>query len=558
MKKGIIIIQIMMLILVMSLASAATVVTLDPTSILSNATFQTSSTVTYGVLVTGNQTTYDCDLYTTENGSNGAGTYSLKVNNFPVSNNTNTTFVSRTAVADAVGSTAYVWNVYCNGVTDVTGAWGLASEDKNITFGVDITAPVIVLYNPSSNGAWYTDDSAVRIGLNVTDTNANTCTLQSNLDVTNDNTTTFNTAFENYDYTSETAFNFAFVNASQDWGDDATGLYKYTYNCSDDAGNTAELGSNYTFFVDTVAPTTFVLNTSLWKTDNVALWNATTATDYTPQIGWGLTTELNFSRYLVCYYNDSYSDTSTTCKNITTKTTLATNITTLDADEDYWINITAYDVAGNSRSMTTSNYKYSTDSTNRALKAGWNIIGNVGNNLTLSQILNWSGATTASIWNSTHEFQSHVSGGSYGTTSVGAGQTALIYVATDTTFSDLVWNTTAVAPNTAITVSNSTDAGSNSAWNLVMNRAAASKTVQAMDSYMNCNTIGAGCTAAANNATNIDYMSVYNNSANIGAKYISYVANWSINNATPLTYGDTSWLYVNSAASSISVNWSAI
>jgi len=555
MKK--IIIPIMMLLLLIGLVSATTV-TLDPLSNLANNTYQTSSTITYGVYVTGNQTTYDCDLWTTENGSNGAGTYTVKVTNFQVNNNTNTSFIARTGVADAVGSTAYVWNVYCNGVTDVTGAWGLASEDKNITFGVDATAPVIVLYNPSANGAWYTDDSTVRIGLNVTDTNANTCTLQTNLDVVNDNTTTFNTAFENYDYTTATAFNFTKVNATQDWADDGTGLYLYTYNCSDDAGNTASLGSNYTFFVDTVAPTALAFNTSLWATDNRALVNATTATDYTPTIGWVAATELNFSKYEITFFKDAYGTYNSTTdvrKDVTNKTQLSTAMSTLAADSDYFILITAYDVAGNTANMSTLQYKYSTDSTNRELKAGWNIVGNVGNAFNLSDIRIWTGATTISIWNTTnHVFVSHVSGGSNGATSVTAGQPVLIYVATDTTLSDLVWNATAVSEENHLII-NSSSSGDNSAWNLVMMRDDDAKTLQELDSYTNCNTVGAGCATAENNATNIDYMSFYNNTANAGAKYISYVANLSINNATPLTYGDTVWLY---ADQNVTINWTAV
>ena len=54
-------------------------------------------------------------------------------------------------------------------------------------------------------------------------------------------------------------------------------------------------------------------------------------------------------------------------------------------------------------------------------------------------------------------------------------------------------------------------------------------------------------------------MSVYNNSASSGNKYIPYIGNWSINNATSLGFGNTVWAYLGSSTtSSIQLNWSAI
>jgi len=545
-------IPIMMLLFCMGLVAAATVVNLDPAGNLANATYQTSSTITYGINVTGNQTTYDCDLYTTENGSTQSQTWTKVVNNYPVPNATNTNFIARVDVADGTGATNYTWGVFCSGLTDPAGDWSI-----NATFGVDTTEPVVTINFPTANKVWYTTGSDVRVGLTVTDTNADTCVFGSNLNQSSNNTGTYDTTFNSTPYTTATAFNISQLSASYNWEDNNTGAYLWTYTCNDSAGNEATLGSNYTFYVDSTSPAAFGFKTADFKTNNVALWNYTTATDYTPQIGYAYSVELNFSRYEIEFF---ISGNSTTVKlNDTTQGSSAANrtinITTLLADQTYQINITAYDLAGNSQTLTEqAGYYYSTDSTNRALKAGWNLVGNVGNAFNLSQILTWSGATTASIWNSTHEFQSHVSGGSYGASSVSAGEVVLLYLGADTNFGDLVWNTSVVG--TTVDLLNATDSEDNSDWNLVMQKnSTVDIDLQSIDNYANCDSVGTGCASGANNATNVDYMSAYNNSASSGAKYISYVANWSINNATSLTYGETVWMYVDQ---NITLDWSVI
>ena len=81
-----------------------------------------------------------------------------------------------------------------------------------------------------------------------------------------------------------------------------------------------------------------------------------------------------------------------------------------------------------------------------------------------------------------------------------------------------------------------------------------------LDVYINCNPVGTGCAQEENNATRTDFFSLYNNSASSGNKYIPFVANWTINNETPITYGDTTWIFVNSADASnfTTINWSAV
>ena len=223
-------------------------------------------------------------------------------------------------------------------------------------------------------------------------------------------------------------------------------------------------------------------------------------------------------------------------------------------DQSYFINITAFDLAGNQRQMTSvtgGGFGYSTDSTNRALDSGWNIVGNVGNNLTLSAWLNNSGATTASYWNGSHSFQSHVSGGSNGGVTVPSGEPVLLYLAASSTFSDLVWNTTALNGGLSQDITNQTA----SDWNLVMNKNSSdSFMVNQLDNYTN------DCPTYANcNTLNITFMSVYNNSADIGSKYIPYVGNWTINDETPISYGEVIWMFMsNNAGSTTTFNWGSV
>ncbi len=553
MKK--IIIPIIMFLVFAFSVIAATVVNLDPEAILANATISSSASITHNFNVTGNQSIWACYLYSDEDGSSGAGNWTQKQVDSGVTNNTNTNFSIRQNVADSAGP-VYDWDIKCNATTNRLGDWGASSNDTVSSgerqYGVDTTNPNISSLSPSS-GAWQTNAAAI-ITIVVIDNNANNCTLTTTINKTGNTTYASMTVQTPEAYTNNTQLNFSgFDTGETNLSDNGTGAYRFNVSCDDDAGNIAT-ASTRTFYVDTTAPSGGIdFDTSLWRTDNRALYNGTTATDYTPQVGWNETTELNFSRYEIdfCIIGGGCNQT-----NITTKATLSTNVSTLLADTSYQINITAFDLAGNSLAITTqSGYKYSTDSTNRALLAGWNIIGNVGNAFTLSEILNWTGATTTSIWNSTHQFKSHVTGGSFGTTSVTAGNTVLIFLSSSTTLSDLIWNTSAI--NVA---SHNITNQSASDWNLVMNRNSTdSKTFQDIDSYVNCVNLTAGCAAGLNTDANVTFFSAYNNSASSGSKYIPYVGNWSINNGTTLGFGNTVWLFLgDDATSTLTLDWTII
>ncbi len=582
MKKLIIPILIFVFMAISAIGSIT--VTLDPIGALVNNSFQSSSSVTPNFKAVGNATTWSCKFYTNENGSNGVGAWTDTQTDNNVANNTNISFISRSDIADVSGI-RYCWDIFCNSTGNPSGDWGGSSGNSTVSscgnatasamnYSIDTTNPSITLNFPTSgDGTWFTTNTSPRIGITPIDDNIDSCTLKSALNITTNNSGNYQQSFQKisnsgvFNVTNNTQVNFTYLNSSRAWLEKSNDDYKYEYTCNDSAGNVASLGSNFTFYVDVTLPTTFNFNTSLWKTDNRILFNTTTATDFTPQIGWNATEESNFSRYEVIYFRDAYgafSASNDTRVNITTRTTLSANISTLGADRTYRILVTAYDLAGNARNMTKIGYKYSTDSTNRVLQAGWNLIGNLGNPLNLSDIRIWTGATTVSIWNATHEFLSHVDGGSYGGTTVEPGNATLIFLSSAITFSDMIWNTSLMV-TTAHTMTNQSASG----WNLaVMRNSTVNYTFGAIDKYVNCpgngtgtffETRGEGCNAQENNVSHIPFLSAYNNSASSGSKYIPFVANWSISNETTLEFGNTVWMFLDGTKTrEVIIDWGAI
>lgn len=568
MKK--IIISILIFMCFIGIASATTV-NLDPQGILANASYSTSSTITYNLNVTGNQSVWNCKLFTNENASIGVGNWREVQTDSGVLNNTNTDFIPRNGIADVSG-TPFQWNVFCNGSTDPIGAWGGTglSNSTNFNgsgseFGVDTLKPVVTINHPTTsrhtgttgNEVWFNGNeaTALRIGLTVIDNNADECVLKTNLNVTSiiNTTGTYQLLNHTTTYTNNTPFNFSWINSSQGWDDDASGDYLWTYVCNDSAGQSTSLGINYTFYFDTLDPGEMEFNLSHFRTSgNRILNNNSIATDYSPQVGWNATVDLNFSRYEIVFWNGTAA--FDVRLNITDQTTIITNMSpNLIGDTLYFINVTAWDEAGNSNGVTDNGgFLYTTDSTNRALKSGWNIIGNPGNAFTLSEILNWTGATTASFWNDSHFFESHTDGGSYIDTSIVAGGAVLLYFDADTTVSDLIWNTSALPLFSLVT--NTTQSN----WNIAVNQ---NWTNNYYLAQIDKSTNGNKNDLLFLNITSFSY---YNNSASTGSKYISYICNWtdySPNNNTQLKFAETMWVYSSDTVNvgdSLYINWSNI
>jgi len=186
-----------------------------------------------------------------------------------------------------------------------------------------------------------------------------------------------------------------------------------------------------------------------------------------------------------------------------------------------------------------------------------------GNQFNLSDIMDWTGATTVSKWQANHTFGSFVDGGINGEIKVNPGEPVLLYLAADLNFEDMILNITSHNTSEANVTNQSA-----STWNLVVNlNTTVNLTFADIDRYLNCNNtvplsfVGGGCAHQANNVSQIDYFSFYNNSASAGSKYVPYVANWSINNNTGLEYGQCVWLNMGGAGANeltIGIDWNNI
>lgn len=505
-----------------------------------NASYDTDGDLTINYSVTGNASTWTCHLY-----KDGSEVYT----DSGVSNNTYT-YYSGSAVTDLSDGT-YYFNITCHSTTAGIDDTGDAFTDTYVY--VDSVAPVITVEVNGDDGSdeqWLTAGT-LTIGATVVDNNADSCILYTTINTTANATQAYGAyPTGSQTYTNATAFNFTgYDTGNLGMDDNNTGAYIYNVYCNDSAGNTYQT-SNYTIWVDSVSPTAFAFNTSLFKTTHgVSFANASYCTDYYPQFGWNRSIDNNFAYYSLRAYNGSsyvYSD------NITRSATLAANFTNaLRADQTETIIITAYDLAGNSQAVTT-NYVYYPDSTSHTLYSGWNIVMNSGNAMTLTNALTYSGSTIASWFNtSSNSFVSYVSGGTGGSTSVPYGEAIFLYMESAGTFDDFVVNTSAgTQGNFNITNQTASD------WNIACQRNTSdSFTFTNLDYYLNGNKTDIL-------SMNVTYFSFYNNSASTGSKYIPYVANWTTSTAsTPLSYGDCVWLFLNDAVhvpGYLEINWLSI
>ena len=507
-----------------------------------NNSMSTSSRLTYTVnLTNGNETTYLCTLYTTENGSAGPASSYISDESITVTNNTEKSFTDNINVNDTTGY-AYNATVRCQ----YNGAGPKTNSTINY-YGVDTVDPVVVLSGETPlNGEWKADNATL-FNLTVTERNADVCVLLTTLNFSG-STGAYRTYGQEakISYTSGTMFNFTPV---REFKDNNTDGLIWRYICNDTAGRTYS-NTNQTFWIDTVAPTAFTFETANWLTSpgGHLILNNSYATDYTPEIEWGVVTELNFSRYRIRFYNSSGMTTYYAEKNITTRTTNKTNMSTLQADKTHYVEIVAKDLAGNNRTMTVNGYVYKTSSICHSLGSGWNICGILGNNKSLSQLLNETGGTTVAYLNSSNKFQTHTSGGSNGAVVVPSGRAFFTYLSAAGTWQDSVRNESAYSYISTIYNASNTN------WNIVVNLNSTSSTnFTDIDGEINGDSTSIW-------DTNVTYFSLYNNSASSGSKYIPYVSNLtSLNGGTTVNYGDTIWMYLGiTDVTSIDLNWSNI
>jgi len=573
MKKIIIPLMIMLCAFAFTVSADPLTVNLDPYGNLPEETFAkadfgrtpgtNSNSVQYNFNVTGNSSAYYCELYTTEDGASGAGSFVSVATVTSVNNDTQYNFSVRNNIADinlTGGESNYTWGVLCNATGDMflEQNWSVTNQ----SFGVDITAPNIAwdsVFNPDEK--WFTTTNGVVFNMTGYELNPAMCrlTLSINASHGGNNGTqlmNYNSSAQTRVYINGTQFTYEAFNGSATgtaFLENGTGAYKYNAICNDTAGNTAT-PFNQTFFVDATAPGAFDINMSQFFVGMRNAYSGANGTDYTPELGFEKSLDANISRYEVTFYNSTFGaipgtinlSVSANSLNTTTQNLdpllewTKINMSTLLSGIPYVIVITAFDLAGNNVNATTVTNTYWATDINRDLKTGWNIISNPattinGSNFLLQDIRNWTGATTVSLYNSTHEFVSHTLGGTNGAVEVAAGQPVFIYVASDTTFSDLIWNTTLFPSIYNLTTQDSSN------YSIVVNYnyTVGVKRFQGIDNYINSN---GGISIQNDTQINVSYLSFYNNTASSGNKYIPFKSNWSYNNATQMRFSEVTWM----------------
>ena len=587
MKKSLFIIVLSVLTVLFAYTAFAT----DPVTYVhllypANNSMLNTNDVYYTFNISGNASSYDCTLYTNVNTSATSAGYGARADKgtIGVLNNTTNSFQTDYDL-DETSNALYKWSVKCvkDGV-DANGAWATGANNSvavaamptqnNATFGVDVTVPSVTYNELTPTSGQWRNSNLTPIGMTVIDSNPDFCYLNTTL-----KNYTFNVTWggwriaTNLTYRNDTEFNFTGYNGTASPGlyDSATGTFSWGYACNDTAGNKVYVGaSDQVFFIDTLKPDPFAFNFTKFSTDYAGntLSPNSTATDYTPQIGWNLSNEMNFS-----YWEINFWDKPTLLaanlvlqQNVTGNTTTATNTSSLSPQSNnisYYIQVTAVDMAGNKRNMsvggTANTYVNYTPTTRcHTLYAGWNVCPNLGNNKSLSAWLNDSGASTTAVLNESNEFWTHPTGGSWGQIYVTATEPVFLYMDAAATYSNRIENLTSVetvpvGKNRISYILNKTA----SDWNIVvmMNHTYTTFDFQKFDLVVNGNTT----LVDIGPAINVTYMSLFNNSASNGSKYIPYVGNLTYNNATKIQYGDVIWVFAGrTTMAALTINWTNI
>lgn len=268
--------------------------------------------------------------------SNSSGTMSLKANYTNVINGT--PHVAGIGYADSSGLT-YLWFVNCSNGTNVVN-----SSLKTGTFGVDANLPTILLTYPDSGE--YINTDAANITFIPTDaSNPEDCDLYSSLS----GAWAINTTFPEYASATTLSMNLSGI---------ANGVYIWNVVCNQTSTDKVwAQASNRTFTVDTVVPTNIKF---------VSPTNNTYSSNSTPYIVWNLTTETNFEKYQVRVSNSSIMDYVIQIVEITNRTMNYTTLSNLGEDKTYYIQVEAFDLAGNSVNSTSILY-YQLDSVSMSI-----------------------------------------------------------------------------------------------------------------------------------------------------------------------------------------------
>jgi len=186
--------------------------------------YDTDGMVTINLTVTGDDSRYNCEIY-----SNDTGNWSIKSGGINPLNNTSTLTTNSFNEGNGIR-----WNAKCTENLN-SNIYGWTS---NSTISIDKTNPSISLISPADNAyqryVIATNGYSGLISINVSDANVDSCALKIN--GTSNNTQA---------YTSGTQLNMSFNSSGS--------VYKWNVWCNDSTGRTAET-SNRTLNLLTTAP----------------------------------------------------------------------------------------------------------------------------------------------------------------------------------------------------------------------------------------------------------------------------------------------------------------
>ncbi len=459
--------------------------------------YSASTTVTIGLNVTGDSSTYSCHIYSndTTNWIIDGGTTTFTDN---IRKNTSREF----------NEGNIVWNSRCNEVSN-SNIYGWATANRTII--VDTTNPAITINSPVTDTyvkyIRATDGYAVKINVTVVDNNPDSCTIKIN------GTTNRSSVYTNGDH-----FDLNF-NASD-------GNYNWNINCTDDAGRRTET-ANRTVTSDTIIPT-LTANTNY----------SSTAADCE-----GFTVDFTFSEIVNATFTWGTSTMAQT--HSLTETDFATNQTfTLTFNNtyetNYFVNVSVDDRAENRNNSLPE----MTIPSPIPLCTGWSL-WSVYETISLLEYRTASGADYVYYWNNTGQgwIYSAAAGSLREDHDLKIGDVVQLYESTNTTY----FRNNTGNPQYYINITgghvyfglyNAYKFG-NISYNLFLNESGSNVTDNRSD-YL-------GTPQAGGLEFRIDYLSSFNNS---NQQYTDSIYTWSWNNDTILGKGyqnglDTLWSFVD-------------
>lgn len=350
-----------------------------------NNAYLNDSTVTINYTITGDSSTYLCDIYT-----NDTGNWTQESGSSTATNNTLKT--TSTVISEKNGVTL---NIRC-AETANSNIFGWVTSNYTIT--IDETAPAItssaVSYSNSSDSL---EGYSAFINLSVVDNNENSCHLYLNgtLNITSS-------------YTSSTAF-AQYFNASD-------GAYTWFVVCDDTTASTTTT-SNSTIVIDTIFPSlSSTINGS--NISNCRAW----------ELNFTMSEVANFTlEYGLTAGSKTYSDVESDYET--------TQSLTLGFNESYetvfYANLTFCDRAGNCNNSESSTFQSPIP-----LCTGWSLWSVYDLIINLSDYRARSGADYVYYWNNSGQtwIYSSAASSSHANHNMTVGDAVLLYENTNATY----------------------------------------------------------------------------------------------------------------------------